>query len=262
MNLELVLRQDYLPPTPVLKSTRFVNDKKIGSSVSFPVGPSLQEMLEKFGRLPRNSLFFGCTEDDLPVLLDLGNPQPGPILISGDAGAGKTKLLKTIVQFAALRYDPHQIQYGVVTDRPDEWRRSADSPHCVGVFPTRETGTANFVRALDAWANLRKRTHESVLLLIDDLKAFAHWNARLTQELHNILLRGPEKQIWTIATLNPSQAACADALLKHFHTQVFGYTKKASHPGYSETRIETLCKGVEFFLKESTKWTRFHIPGV
>jgi hypothetical protein len=150
----------------------------------------------------------------------------------------------------------------VITDRPAEWKGSAAGPHCVGIFPTREAGAANFIRALEAWTNLRKRNNESVLLLIDDLNALARWNGGLTRELHNILLYGPQRQIWTIATLNLSQAECAEPLLTHFRTQVFGYTRNVKYPGCPEAGIDTLRSGIEFFLKENTMWTRFRIPGV
>lgn len=264
MNLELVLRQDFLSPAPILQvNSSFVNNQKTCNTVSIPAIPSLAEMLKQIGRLPKNSLFFGCTEDDLPVLLDLRNSAPGPILISGDAGAGKTNLLKVITQFATLKYDAHEIQFGVITDHPEEWKDRAAFPHCVGIFSMHEKGTANFIRALEAWTNLRRRNNESVLLLIDDLDAFAHWNSSLIQEMHNILLHGPEKQIWTIATFNPKQHGCADVWLKYFHTQVFGYTNSLAivgDTGMPETRINALSKGLEFFLKDSTKWIKFRIP--
>lgn len=262
MNVELVLRQDYLAPPPIPGIARsFVNPKKIGNAVSLPAIPSLEEMLKEIGRLPKNSLFFGYAEDDLPVLLNLQNADPGPILISGDAGAGKTKLLKVITQFVARTYDPHEIQLGVITSHPEEWQDRVDTPHCVGLFSMCEPDTVNFVKALEAWTNLKKRQQESVLLLIDDLNDFAGWNSDLIQEMRNILLRGPSKQIWTFATFNPKEQAYALPWLKYFHARIFGYTTQ-NEPGLSETKMETLSKGREFFLKQSAKWIKFHIPNV
>lgn len=266
MNLELILKQNFLSPAPIREiNSSFVNKEKTRSITAIPAIPSLAEMLEQVGRLPKECLFFGCTEDDLPVLLDLRNSAPGPILISGDPGAGKTDLLKVIAQFATLKYDADEIQFGVITDRVEEWSERTGFPHCVGIFSMREKGTANFIRALEAWTNLRRRTHESVLLLIDDLDAFAHWNGSLMQEMHNILLQGPEKQIWTIATFNPQQHGCADVWLQYFHTQVFGYTNRLALGGETDItakNINALSKGLEFFLKESTNWIKFRIPKV
>jgi hypothetical protein len=266
MNLELVLRQDLLSPAPVREINRsFVNKKKIGNTVSIPAIPSLEEMLKQIGRLPKDCLFFGYAEDDLPVLLNLRNLEPGPILISGDAGAGKTDLLKVITQYATLKYDPQEIQLGVITDHPQEWQDQLDCPHCVGLFPMREKGTVKFIQALEAWISYARRNAESVLLMIDGLGDFAHLYGGLTHEMNEVLVHGPARKIRTIATFNPRQQPDAHTWLKYFHTQIFGYTKNstlANDPGLPEATIRSLASGCEFILKESGKWIKFRIPKV
>lgn len=266
MNLELVLRQDYLSPAPISTITKsFSNREKIRNAVSFPAIPSLEEMLKDVGRLPKDCLFFGYAEDDLPVLLDLRSSTAGPILISGEAGAGKTNLLKVITQYAALKYDPHEIQLGVITDHPQEWQGQLDFPHCVGLFSMREKGTLNFIKALEAWTDLPKRTEESVLLLIDGLDDFAHLHSGLIHEMNKILVHGPARQIRTIVTFNPRQQKDAHPWLNYFHTRIFGYTKNgapADDPGLPEATIQSLSRGCEFLLKVSGKWIKFCIPKV
>jgi hypothetical protein len=59
-----------------------------------PALPSLHEVLADFGPMPREALFLGVASDELPVLLNLHEPHPGPILITADPGAGKTALLQ------------------------------------------------------------------------------------------------------------------------------------------------------------------------
>jgi hypothetical protein len=264
MNLELVLRQECLSPAPILGITsRFGNNKKIGHTVSIPAIPSLEEMLQNFGRLPNDCLFFGYAEDDRPVLLNLQNAAPGPILVSGDPGAGKTNLLKVITRFATLRYEPHEIQLGVITDHPQEWQDELDCPNCVGLFSMREKGTVKFIQALEAWTNLRKRNGESVLLLIDGLNNFVHLHSGLIHEMNEILVRGPARKIWTIATSNPRQQKDAHTWLNYFHTRIFGYTKNtplADDPSLPQATIRSLSSGCEFILKESGRWIKFCIP--
>jgi hypothetical protein len=46
-----------------------------------PVAPSLNEVLADYGPMPHEALFLGVASDDLPVLLNLHDPVPGPILL-------------------------------------------------------------------------------------------------------------------------------------------------------------------------------------
>lgn len=266
MNLELVLRQDFLSPAPALEiNTRFVKNRKIGNAAPFPVVPSLEAMLKQIGRLPKDCLFFGYAEDELPVLLNLRNSEPGPILISGDPGAGKTSLLKVIARYASLKYDPCEIQLGVITDHPEEWQGQLDFPHCVGLFAMREKNTINLIRALETWTKQGKRSAQSVLLMIDGLDDFAHLHSGLVDAMNEILIHGPARNIWTIVTSNPRQQKDANKWLNHFHSRIFGYTKNTTvvnDPGLPETTIQSLSRGSEFILKESGRWIKFHIPKV
>src|SRR5512145_523417 len=56
----------------------------------------LSEVLAEFDPIPRAALFLGVASDGLPVLLNLHDPVPGPILVCGDPGIGKTTLLQVI----------------------------------------------------------------------------------------------------------------------------------------------------------------------
>jgi len=264
MNLELVLNQNFLSPALIREfNIGFVNKNKRDNNVSIPAVPSLEEMLKQIGRLPGDCLFFGYAEDDLPVLLNLRNSAPGPILISADPGAGKTNLLKVITQYATLKYDPHELQLGVITDHPEEWLGQLDFPHCVGLFPMREKGTVQFIQALETWTDRRQRMEGSVLLIIDGLDDFAHLHSGLIHEMHKILVHGPARKIWTIATSNPRQQKDAHTWLQYFHTRIFGYAKSATlvnNPDLPETTIRTLSRGCEFILNESGRWVRFCSP--
>src|SRR6266542_7088206 len=93
--------------------------------------PPLSEVLAEFGPMPQEALFLGVASDGLPVLLNLHDPVPGPILISGDAGAGKTGLLQTIASAAAKTHQADELQFGVLTSHPDEWNGLEEIPNNV-----------------------------------------------------------------------------------------------------------------------------------
>src|SRR6266496_4369856 len=84
-----------------------------------PALPSLNEVLAGYDPMPPAALFLGVASDDLPVLLNLHDPVPGPILIAADPGAGKTALLQTIALAAGKIHHPEDLQFGVLTNHPD-----------------------------------------------------------------------------------------------------------------------------------------------
>ena len=67
-----------------------------------PALPMLGDTLAEYAPMPHSALFLGVASDDLPVLLNLHDPVPGPLLVAADAGAGKTRLLQTIAMAAGV----------------------------------------------------------------------------------------------------------------------------------------------------------------
>ena len=84
---------------------------------------------------PREALLLGLASDGLPVLLNLHDPHPGPLLVAADPGAGKTALLQMIAQAATEMHTPGDVQFGVVTNYPDEWGHLAESGALCGHLP-------------------------------------------------------------------------------------------------------------------------------
>ena len=86
-----------------------------------PARPSLNEVLADYGPMPLEALFLGVAFDGLPVLLNLHDHVPGPLLVTADPGAGKTALLQTVALAAGKMHQPEDVQFGVLTNHPDEW---------------------------------------------------------------------------------------------------------------------------------------------
>ena len=226
--------------------------------------PPLSEVLAEFGPMPAEALFLGVASDELPVLLNLHDPVPGPILLCGDAGTGKTAFLKIIASAACQMHSPEGLQFGVLTSHPDEWTNMEDISNNVGVFPLFHKTAEDFILSLASWAHGNKTSRQSVLLLLDDLEAATNLDLDAKQNLRWLLLRGPARRVWPIATLNPNRMENIMPWLDAFHTRIFGPIQDSSHIrhlGAESASLSSLNSGTQFVLREGEKWLRFWIPG-
>ena len=236
------------------------------SSQPVPDVPGLSEVLEEFGPMPGEALFLGVASDGLPVLLNLHDPVPGPILISGDAGTGKTAFLQSIAKAAGRMHQPEELQFGILTSHPDEWSglEDIDIPNNVGVFPLYHRSAEDFILSLASWAHGNKSSRQSVLLLLDDLEAATNLDFDAKQNLRWLFLRGPARRVWPINTLNPNRMENIMPWLDAFHTRVFGTIRDQGHArnlGADTANLDSLASGAQFVLPEGDHWLKFWIPG-
>jgi hypothetical protein len=233
--------------------------------------PALNDALAEIGSLPSEALFLGVATDGLPVLLNLFDSHPGPILIAGDAGSGKTAFLQTIAHSVARTHNSKDIQFGVITNYPDEWESMEATPHRVGVFPVGHNSTHEFVGSLASWAHSNKNTHQCVLLLIDDLESVASLDPETVQNFRWLLLRGPVRRVWPIVTLNAPRYGQVISWLQNFRTRIFGRVANAGVAealgGGQASGLDQLEARIQFSLRENDQrsrpaenWLRFWLP--
>ena len=231
-----------------------------------PNAPTRAASLSELGPLPSEALLLGLASDGLPVLLNLHDPLPGPLLLAADPGAGKTALLQLVAQAAALMHAPGEVQFGVVTNYPDEWGHLAELEHCVGIFPTYHDSTIDFISSLSGWAHSNKGGSQSILLLVDDLESMEHIDAGARQSLRWLLLRGPSRRVWPLISLNAQRAGKVEPWLEAFRTRVFGHIQAdraaESLTGVPGTTFQGLQAGLQFALREGDGWLKFWIPQV
>ena len=228
-----------------------------------PALPPLNEVLTEFGPMPQEALFLGVASDGLPVLLNLHDPVPGPILIGGDAGTGKTALLQMIALAAVRMHQPQDLQFGVLTNHPDEWSGFESISNNVGVFPLYHRSAEDFILSLASWAHGNKTSKQSVLLLLDDLEAATNLDFDAKQNLRWLLLRGPARRVWPITTINPNCTENISPLLDAVHTRIFGTIQNptlARNLNAENAALESLNIGTQFALREGDHWLRFWIP--
>jgi hypothetical protein len=226
--------------------------------------PSMDRVLSEIGPLPRQALFIGIASDGLPVLLNLHDPTPGPMLVIGEQGAGKTTFLQSIGHALSLTHAEGDAQYGVITTQPGEWERVEKTVHRVGIFDVTQAGAQELVQSLASWAHSNRNTTQSVLILIDDLEAVVKMEPEALQQFRWLLLRGPARRVWPIVALRAERYGEVLPWLENFRTRVFG---RVTDPqvaqalgGDQKSGLDKLDAGVQFCLRENSGWLRFWLP--
>ncbi len=227
--------------------------------------PGLKRVLKDLGPLPRAALFLGVADDHLPVLLNLADPVPGPVLIAGDSGSGKTRLLQLIAHASSQLHDPDDLRFAVVAEQPGEWDDLSTSPNCEGILSFREPLTTNYLSSLVNWAHSNKHAREYVLLLIDGLEGL-NADTSLHQPLRWLLLRGPSRRIWPIVTVKATRASAVNQWLPSFRTRLCGHIAADRDltplTGSSDASFEGLEAGAQFAMREGKLWLPFRVPRV
>lgn len=229
-----------------------------------PAQPTLKSVLANVSPLPREALFLGLAEDGLPVLLNLYDPVPGPVLIVGDPASGKTHLLQTIARAVDLLHKPVEVRYTVITSHADEWKDFHARENNAGVYFTRDENASELLQALVTWAHNNKGGQQSILLLIDDLDGIVELGDPVQQNLRWLLLRGPSRRVWPFITMNASHARDMDAWLQFFRTRLFSRTQNPREAlfvtGSPSHTLDHLEAGLQFAMREDEKLLDFWAP--
>lgn len=224
---------------------------------------TLGRALADAGPLPREALFLGIASDGLPVLLNLHDPLPGPMLVIGDEGAGKTAFLRSIAHAIQASHHSTDVQFALITDRPDEWSGVKLTDHVAGMFDVEHDGAQQLINSLAAWAHTNKDSKQSVILLVDGIESVAKWEIAGLQHFRWLLLRGTARRVWPIVTLNAGRYGQVIAWLDLFRTRVFariGNGRVAEALGADNlSGLDRLEAGRQFSLRENGSWLQFHI---
>lgn len=254
-NRYALMMEAYAELKPEIESARQVKP--------IPAQPTLNQVLAGFGPMPDEALFLGVASDELPVLLNLHDPIPGPLLIIGDPGTGKTALLQTIASAVEKMHQPEKVQFGALTNHPDEWSGLEKVPNNVGIFSIHHRSSEDFILSLASWAHGNRSSSQSVLLLLDDLDAVTNMEMDAVQNLRWLLLRGPSRRVWPIITLSTQYFGDMEPWLGAFRTRILGNIQDANlsqRLDAGQANLSTLTTGSEFALREGNRWLRFWIP--
>lgn len=228
--------------------------------------PGLDQVLAQHSSIPSEALFLGMASDGFPVLLNLLDPVPGPLLIAADRGGGKTAFLQTIAGGVDRMHAPSEVQYGVITAHPEEWKKFPPAENCIDIFASYEGRSGDFLSSLAAWAHTNRGERQSLLLLIDDLNLITKMDFDDRQNLRWLLLRGPARRVWPIVTANARDIGALQAWLEFFRTRFFGQIRDDKGlrllTGSNDATVKALKPGSEFVMREGDRWTCFWLPGL
>jgi hypothetical protein len=232
-----------------------------------PPSPSIEQLMQDLGPLPDGSLLLGIAEDRLPLLLNLYDPAPGPLLVIGDKRSGKTAFLQTLARASDLTPDPGEIQFGVLTNYPGEWTAIESLPGSMGVWPVAHSSSARYLSRLVAWGEHPGNDgRTAVLLLIDGLDTLILSESITRQDLMWLLSYGPEHRIWPVATFNSGRLPRFASWMEYFGLLIFGTINQPSLAGVltgdSTAELHGLIPGVQFSLCNPEGWLKFWIPSI
>jgi hypothetical protein len=220
-------------------------------------------IVEQPSSLPGGSLLLGMAEDGLPILLDLYDPAPGPLLLAGDGGSGKTAFLQSLAHASGLQ-DPGDIQFGVLTPFPEEWTAQEPHSHCLGIWPAYHPSAQSFLSQLVSWAQVLPGTRQAVLLLFDGFDLMTGSDFQSQHDLRWLLMYGPEHHVWPVISVNPARLARLQAWLAYFRTRVVGQVKHAHNARMlvndPDICLADLLPGKQFGLSQSGGWLQFWLP--
>lgn len=255
---------------PLLDSAmRSVRPQALPGLGSKPVLPSaavahrdLESILNHCGPIPPAAAFLGIAFDGLPVLLNLRDPSPGPILISGHPGSGKRRLLQVIARFADFSHPAGQISHVVLTDHLRDWDAFARSFNCEGVLPFHHALTANYISSLASIGRSGRASHPYLLLIVDGLDILASESA-LRLDMLWLFKNGPTCGIWPIATVNLPHTPGLSTWLQPFRTVLCSRSSAtgaihAAVPSLRDTEMPPSTN--EFALLSGDDWLPFWVP--
>lgn len=271
-----------LRPLPPLQPLRpFPNLRETGQRVAQRVGDALQSRTNPAAggrrrppmprRLPPDTALLGVGKDGLPVLLDLGDPTPGAVLILSDDRSARREILRGVLESGMQTNPPHRLQYLILSSQPERWwmwrSEGGYERHSLGIEALEAEPCTRWLKSLAELVEQRRmgtRGGPAVLILIDDLEAVMSLGYDAMVQLDWLIKQGAEAGVWVLATAPASSTASLARWVRLFKTRILGWT---SDPGaYSslplvEENLPALEHREQFCVRLPEGWLTFELAG-
>jgi hypothetical protein len=152
-----------------------------------------------FQPMPAYSTILGICDDGLPLVLDLNDPNPGAILITGGRHTGKSHLLKSILNSACSMNNIDQLYFYFISPESGSHHDLELLSHCYGVLSSYDKAACELIVDLSALVEQRKSGRHlgtKCILAIDNLyELIKHQDFEVLNHLKWLYRFGQKTQI-------------------------------------------------------------------
>jgi S-DNA-T family DNA segregation ATPase FtsK/SpoIIIE len=199
----------------------------------------LQHKLAQRDELPPVTAVMGLSDEGAPLLARLPSPRVGHLLIAGEAGSGKSALLRSIVASLALRHGRRQL--GLVLIAPRQrgvFGPLAGLPHLLRPVASEPEDIARALQSLVCWMPSRcngghPREPRIVVAVdgLDELMTLPGVQAQAWGALAQLAERGREAGIHLVACAQkPTGQAIEDLIEGNFPVRLVGRVAAGPRP--------------------------------
>jgi len=220
--------------------------------------------------MPKRSLLLGKCDDELPFLIEMGDPELGSILVACDAGCGKTHQLQAMVDSAIRTQAAHEFQFAVLTFNTTEWsgliQNSKQKKYIQGCYAWYDDCAVRMIENITELAEARlegERQGADILLVLDDLSAVEDLPMEAQVNLRWLLEYGPQAAIWVVGTVDARLAVKMRYWIDTFRTRIIGRVdSKQDFKGLSlQTSLPKLSvEPGEFQVWTGDAWMKYRLP--
>lgn len=228
----------------------------------------------QFERRKASFLDDPITRRNNQVALVSGNKLPGPalapgsLLLLGDPGSGKTRIIRRMLICAAQQNSADKASFYLVAHQPAQFSDIGHLDHCRLVTQTYDRSLGLAVQELVDLVEERRAAQNNepaVILVVDDLaSALQSMDEQAVTLFYWLIHHGPRLRVWTLATLSTRRMADLDLpfleafrsrLICHIidHQQVQALSFSCDLPAWK------LEKGSQFYLPYGNGWLRFRL---